>query len=49
MLERLSAEVFGERRAAELQYRDLSQELVMANGSAELRLRVRSSRRPTSS
>ena len=34
MLERLSAEVFGERRAAELQYRDLSQELVMANGSA---------------
>ena len=40
MLERLGGEVFGDRPAGELQYRDLSQELVMANGSAELRLRV---------
>jgi arsenite-transporting ATPase len=40
MLTRLGEEVFGERPAGELQYRDLSQELVMANGSAELRLRI---------
>src|SRR3954449_6267220 len=40
MLERLGSEVFGDRPAGELQYRDLSQEVVMANGSAELRLRV---------
>jgi arsenite-transporting ATPase len=40
MLTRLGDEVFGERPAGELQYHDLSQELVMANGSAELRLRV---------
>ncbi len=40
MLTRLGDEVFGERRAGELQYRDLSQELMMENGSAELRLRV---------
>src|SRR3954452_10076220 len=40
MLGRLAEEVFGERRPAELQYRDLSQEVTMADGSAELRLRV---------
>jgi arsenite/tail-anchored protein-transporting ATPase len=40
MLDRLGSEVFGERQAGELQYRDLSQELEMANGNAELRLRV---------
>ncbi len=40
MLTRLGDEVFGERRAGELQYRDLSQELMMENGSAELHLRV---------
>jgi arsenite-transporting ATPase len=40
MLGRLGEEVFGERRPAELQYRDLSQEVTMADGGAELRLRV---------
>ena len=40
MLGRLGESVFGPRRPADLLYRDLSQELVMTNGTAELRLKV---------
>jgi arsenite/tail-anchored protein-transporting ATPase len=40
MLERLGAEVFNERAPHSLLYEDLSQELVMRNGSAELVLKI---------
>jgi arsenite/tail-anchored protein-transporting ATPase len=40
MLERLGGVVFAELEPHELLYRDLSQELVMSNGSAELRLKI---------
>jgi arsenite-transporting ATPase len=40
MLDRLGTEVFGDRDPADVLYRDLSQELTMSNGSAELRLRA---------
>jgi arsenite-transporting ATPase len=40
MLGRLGGQVFAAREPHELLYRDLSQELVMANGSAELLLKV---------
>jgi arsenite-transporting ATPase len=40
MLERLGAEVFGDHEPQDILYRDLSQELVMLDDSAELRLRI---------
>ena len=40
MLERLGAEVFGDHKPQDILYRDLSQELVMLDDSAELRLRI---------
>jgi arsenite-transporting ATPase len=40
MLDRLGGEVFGDREPSDLLYRDLSQELVMSNGTAVLRLKV---------
>jgi arsenite/tail-anchored protein-transporting ATPase len=40
MLARLGSEVFGELEPHEVLYRDLSQELVMFDGTAELRLTI---------
>ena len=40
MLDRLAASIFGGTDPEAMLYRDLSQELVMENGKAELRLKV---------